>query len=65
MSSGNDDRVPDVMKDMELDNICNFKFLPDTGNIAIDGRTKVIMSSILGRLYFKNQRISKKVYGFR
>ena len=27
---------PDVMKDIELDSIRNFKFQPDTGNIVID-----------------------------
>ena len=27
---------PDVMKDIELDSIRNFKFQPDMGNIVID-----------------------------
>ena len=27
---------PDVMKDIELDSIRNFKFQPDTGSIVID-----------------------------
>jgi hypothetical protein len=27
---------PDVMKDIELDSIRNFKFQPDTGSIMID-----------------------------